>query len=321
MRNPLRSSLPPLRRSHQAERARVTAAFSGVGSVGPTPGTPLRVTESRTLVPQTAYAARPKHVSRPRQPAARRRRPVVDLPDDLGPLGALPEPQPSRASLDDRASDRAAGQSEAEEQRLEPVGELDFVPLRAAEKLDLLDALRGSELERVEGVDDPRRAAPAGPVECKTMEVRSPPEHEVPGEGDRAAVDLQGDDPVGVAEGSQRRAVEPLARRGDEAGPVRAAAPPELVDPEGVFESRLELPKRARAQDLDLAELRELPAPAPVVAPLPRVRLGAIGRLPARTEIEHGSLDPLEEPKGTRPAQVRQQAHVGETEEVGVVVV
>src|SRR5919201_1860107 len=166
MRNPLRSSLPPLRRSHQAERARVTAAFSGVGSVGPTPGTPLRVTESRTLVPQTAYAARPKHVSRPRQPAARRRRPVVDLPDDLGPLGALPEPQPSRASLDDRASDRAAGQSEAEEERLEP--------LRAAEKLDLLDALRGSELERVEGVDDPRRAAPEGRVEGKTMEVRSP---------------------------------------------------------------------------------------------------------------------------------------------------
>src|SRR6185369_7485013 len=131
IRSPLESSsFPRARTSHQTERVLVTAALSGAGSEGPTPGMPWPA----TLVAERPDAARPQHVPLPPQPAAHRRGPVVDFPREPRVLAAATEPKPPRPRRDGRAASRAPGKAEPEVERLEPAGELDLVPLGAAEK-------------------------------------------------------------------------------------------------------------------------------------------------------------------------------------------
>src|SRR5919199_5761059 len=106
MRRPSSSRRPRLLRSHQIDRAVVTADLAAGGSVGPMPGIAARgPCTSATLVPCLCGARRPKDVPRTHQPAANRLGAVVDGPHGAGMLRDTAEPEPADA----RRNDRAAG--------------------------------------------------------------------------------------------------------------------------------------------------------------------------------------------------------------------
>src|SRR3954451_2351635 len=317
-RPPESSSFPRARTRHQADRVLVTAALSGAGNEGPTPGTP----RPATLVAEPPDAARPQHVPLPPQPPAHRGGPVVDLPRELRALATATEPKPPRPRRDGRAASRAARKAEPEVERLEPVGELDLVPLGAAEELRPGRALPSCEPQRVERVHDPGRKTAVGGIEREPVQVHLPLEHEVPAEGDRPATDLRHHDPgrVDLRESLDDGAGELLPGGRHEPGAVRAALPAQLVQAESVLEHGFELIERLRMDELDLSELRELAASVVVMAALARIRLCAIRGLPAVGEIQHGRLDPLEQLEPARTVQRREATLVGEAEQVDVVV-
>ena len=172
------------------------------------------------------------------------------------------------ATCDRRPAAHGAREADRLVDRLEPVREVDLVALGAAQELDPRRALLGGPGDRVEGVEEPGRNAAVGGIEREPVAVHPPLEVEEVVEGDRATVDLEGDDPgdVGLREPADRCPVEALPRLGREVRAVRAAFPAEVVERECVLQRCQELVLRPRELGLDAPDLRELAPPSAVQA-------------------------------------------------------
>src|SRR5947207_2163074 len=132
---PVSSSRPRLRAIHQADRTRVAPAFTAGGSVAPTPGSSARVGfEAIATLALTQAPTGTQSVLRPGQVPAERLHPVVDLSRGFGSLGGLTDPKPAGPRCDDGLARRRTREAEAKGQRLEPVRELDLVPIRSAQE-------------------------------------------------------------------------------------------------------------------------------------------------------------------------------------------
>src|SRR5947208_17075519 len=120
MRSPAPSGRPRLRTSHHADRARVAAALTDAGSVGPTPGiAPRRVQAALTLVARAPDAVRAEDVAAPPEPVPSTGRAVVQLLRQRRALAALAQAEPGCPAPDDRSPGRAAGKPQPEVERLE----------------------------------------------------------------------------------------------------------------------------------------------------------------------------------------------------------
>jgi hypothetical protein len=201
------------------------------------------------------------------------------------------------------------------------IGELELVALRAAEELDARHALCGSDLDRVQGVDQARREPSEGRVERDPVDIHPALEHEVVVEGDGPAVDLQGHDPRNVErhERPDDRVMEIPAHRRGEPGAVGSTVPAERMQREGVFERALELVRRSGDLDLEVTGLGELSAPAPVVATPLRGHLRPIDLVPAAAEVEHGRFGALDQRETGRTERGDEPAACGEPGELGKV--
>ncbi len=82
---------------------------------------------------------------------------------------------------------------------------------------------------------------------------------------------------------------------GSEVGPIRPALPAEVMERERLLEGVAELRLRARPDELDRAQLFELPEPALVRASALRRRVRVVDGLEAGAELEDRRLDALDE--------------------------
>src|ERR671925_789756 len=221
--------------------------------------------------------------SDPPQQATRWRQPLeVEAAKRLRPLQPLAHADPAEPSGDGGSALHRPREAEAVVERLEVVAELELVALCAAEELDPGDALGSSRLDCVERVDLPRREPRERGVERDPVHEHPALEREVVVEGDRPPVDPHQHDPRNAewGERADQCMVEAPAGGPREPPTVGPSLPAELVKREGVFERGVELVPRPRDLNLDAAELRELPAAAPVVVALLRGELRPVDGLP-----------------------------------------
>src|SRR5439155_20123174 len=207
-------------------------------------------------------------------------------------------------------------------QRLLTVCEFHLVALGAAEELDSSRSFCSPGLGRIEPVHEPGGEAAKRGIEPEAVAVHPPLEHEVADEGDRAAVEAERDDPRHVELGKlcHRLLVEVLSGPGAECRAVRPSLPAEVVDPEGVLQSRAELVARASDLRLRPAQLRELPEPPPMKGAVLLGELGPVDGVPIRGQVEHRSLGSHDQTEAWRAEGACQLARSRQAEEIREVV-